>query len=127
MCLSVWLRASWKREAIGRASSGDAEACGAESEQSVLIINCLNAFGVKPVGVRILAVVPSILGSDGSAVNERQFLRELCRSNKCFIITLIPLTLLKELRRLISGLQTEHGSYDVNQSWSSGIRDYNPS
>jgi hypothetical protein len=31
--LSVWLRASWKREAIDMASSGDAEACGAESEQ----------------------------------------------------------------------------------------------
>jgi hypothetical protein len=28
MCPSVWLRASWKREAIGRASSGDAEAYG---------------------------------------------------------------------------------------------------
>jgi len=34
MCLSVWLRASWKREVVTRASSGDAEACGAESEQS---------------------------------------------------------------------------------------------
>ena len=30
----MWLRASWKREAIGRASSGDAEARGAELEQS---------------------------------------------------------------------------------------------
>jgi len=80
---------------------------------------------VKPAGLRILAVVPSILGGDGPAANERQFLRELCRGNKIFNITLIPLTLLKELRRLISGLQTEHGSYDVNQSWSSGIRDYN--
>jgi hypothetical protein len=56
--------------------------------------------------------VPSILGGDGSVANERQFLRELC-GNRCFIITLIPLTLLKELRRLISGLQAEHGSYDV--------------
>jgi hypothetical protein len=67
---------------------------------------------VKPAGLRILAVVPPILGSAGSASNERQFLRELCRG-KFFIITLIPLTLLKELRRLISGLQAEHGSYDV--------------
>ncbi len=79
---------------------------------------------MKPAGLRILAVVPSILGSDGSVASERQFLRELC-GNRCFIITLIPLTLLKELRRLISGLHAEHGSYDVNQSWSSGIRDYN--
>jgi hypothetical protein len=77
-----------------------------------LIINCLNAFGIKPAGLRILAVVPSILGGDGSATNERQILRELCGS-RCFIITLIRLTLLKELRRLISGLQAEHGSYDV--------------
>jgi hypothetical protein len=68
---------------------------------------------VKPAGLRILAVVPPILGSAGSASNERRFLRELCRGNKFFIITLIPLTLLKELRRLISGLQAEHGSYDV--------------
>jgi len=44
---------------------------------------------VKPAGLRILAVVLSILGSSGSAVNERQFLRELCKGNKCFI-TLIP-------------------------------------
>jgi hypothetical protein len=44
---------------------------------------------VKLAGLRILVVVPSILGSSGSAVNERQFLRELCRGNKCFI-TLIP-------------------------------------
>jgi hypothetical protein len=57
--------------------------------------------------------VPSILGSDGSAVNERQFLRELCRGNKCFIITLISLALLKEPRRLISGLQAERGNYGV--------------
>jgi hypothetical protein len=57
--------------------------------------------------------VPPILGSDGSVSNERQFLRELCRGNKFFIITSIPLTLLKELRRLISSLQAEHGSYDV--------------
>jgi glycosyltransferase involved in cell wall biosynthesis len=57
--------------------------------------------------------VPSILGNDGSAVNERQFLRESCRGNKCFIITLIPLTLLKELRRLISCLRAERGNYGV--------------
>jgi len=68
---------------------------------------------VKAAVLKILAVVPSILGSDGSAVNERQFLRELCRSNKCFIITLIPLAQLKELRRLISGLQAERGNFDV--------------
>jgi hypothetical protein len=55
---------------------------------------------VKPAGLRILAVVPSILGSSGSAVNESQFLRELCRGNE-FFITLIPHTLWKELRRLI--------------------------
>lgn len=67
---------------------------------------------MKPAGLRILAVMPPILGSAGSASNERLFLRELCRGNK-FFITLIPLTLLKELRRLISGLQAEHGSYDV--------------
>ncbi len=57
--------------------------------------------------------MPSILGSNGSAVNERQFLRELCRGYKCFIITLISLAILKELRRLISGLQAERGNYDV--------------
>lgn len=68
---------------------------------------------MKPAGLKILAVVPSILGSDGSAVNERQFLKELCRGNKCFVITLIPLKLLKELRRLISDLQTERGNHDV--------------
>jgi len=68
---------------------------------------------VRPAGHRILAVVPSILGNDGSAVNERQFLRESCRGNKCFIITLIPLTLLKELRRLISCLRAERGNYGV--------------
>jgi glycosyltransferase involved in cell wall biosynthesis len=70
-------------------------------------------FGVKPAGLRILAVVPSIFGSDGSAVNERQFLRELCKGNKCFIITLIPLALLKELRRLIDEFRAERGNYDV--------------
>jgi len=70
-------------------------------------------FGVKPAGLRILAVVPSIFGSDGSVVNERQFLRELCKGNECFIITLIPFALFKELRRLIGEFQAEHGNYDV--------------
>jgi glycosyltransferase involved in cell wall biosynthesis len=69
--------------------------------------------GVKPAGFRILAVVPSIFGSDGSAVNERQFLRELCKGNECFIITLIPLALLKELRRLIGQFRSERGNYGV--------------
>jgi hypothetical protein len=68
---------------------------------------------VKPAGLRILAVVPSVLGSDGSAVNERQFLKELRGGNKCFVIILIPLKLLKELRRLISDLQTERGNHDL--------------
>jgi glycosyltransferase involved in cell wall biosynthesis len=68
---------------------------------------------VKPAGLRILAVVPSIFGSDGSVVNERQFLRELCKGNKCFVITLIPLALLKDLRRLIGGFRAERGNYDV--------------
>ena len=68
---------------------------------------------MKPAGHRILAVVPSILGNDGSAVNERQFLRELCGRNKCFIVTLIPLKLLKELRRLINCLRSERGNYGV--------------
>jgi glycosyltransferase involved in cell wall biosynthesis len=70
-------------------------------------------FGVKPVGLKILAVVPSILDSSGSAVNERQFLRELCRGNKCFVITLIPLALLRDLRRLVGRFQAELGNYDV--------------
>ncbi len=69
--------------------------------------------GVRLAGLRILAVVPSIFGSDGSAVNERQFLRELCKGNECFIITLIPLALLKELRRLIGQFRAERGNYDV--------------
>jgi glycosyltransferase involved in cell wall biosynthesis len=68
---------------------------------------------VKPAGLKILAVVPSILDSSGAAVNERQFLRELCKDNKCFIITLIPLALLKELRRLIGEFQAERGNYDA--------------
>jgi hypothetical protein len=33
-----------------------------------------------------------------------------------FIITLIPLTLLKELRRLIGEFRAERGNYYVNQS-----------
>jgi len=68
---------------------------------------------VKPAGLRILAVVPSILDSSGAAVNERQFLRELCKDNKCFIITLIPLALLKELKRLIGEFQAERENYDA--------------
>jgi glycosyltransferase involved in cell wall biosynthesis len=68
---------------------------------------------VKPAGYRILAVVPSIFGSDGSAVNERQFLKELCKGNECFIITLIPFALLRELRRLISCLRVERENYGV--------------
>jgi len=43
------------------------------NSQVLSFISSLNVFGVKPAGLRILAVVPSILGSDGSAVNERQF------------------------------------------------------
>jgi len=70
-------------------------------------------FGVKPAGLRILAVVPSIFGGDGAAVNERQFLRELCRGNKCFVITLIPLALLRDLRRLVGGFRAELGNYEV--------------
>jgi hypothetical protein len=62
-------------------------------------------FGVKSAGLRILAVVPSIFGSDGSAVNERQFLRELCKGNKCFVITLISLALLRDLRGLVGGFR----------------------
>lgn len=33
-------------------------------------------------------------------------MRELCKGNKCFVITLIPLALLKDLRRLV-GLDFE--------------------
>jgi len=68
---------------------------------------------VKPEGLKILAVVPSILDNSGSAVNERQFLRELCNSNKCYIITLIPLALLKELSRFIGGFRAKRVNYDV--------------
>ncbi len=68
---------------------------------------------MKPAGLKILAVVPSILDNSGSAVNERQFLRELCKGNKCFIITLIPFALLKELRRLIGEFRAERENFDV--------------
>jgi len=43
------------------------------NSQALSFISCLNVFGAKPAGLRILAVVPSILGSDGVAVDERQF------------------------------------------------------
>jgi glycosyltransferase involved in cell wall biosynthesis len=76
-------------------------------------MNCLNVFGVKPAVLRILAVVLSIFGSDGPAVNERQFLRELCKGNRCLVITLIPLASLKDLRRLVGGFRAERGNYDV--------------
>lgn len=46
---------------------------GGRNGQVLSFISCLNAFGAKPAGLRILAVVSSILGSDGVAVNERQF------------------------------------------------------
>jgi hypothetical protein len=46
---------------------------GGRNSQVLSFISCLNVFGAKPAGLRILAVVSSILGSDGVAVNERQF------------------------------------------------------
>jgi hypothetical protein len=43
------------------------------NSQVLSFISSLNVFGAKPAGLKILAVVPSILGSNGVAVNERQF------------------------------------------------------
>ncbi len=43
------------------------------NSQVLSFICYLNVFGAKPAELRILAVVPTILDSDGVAVNEWQF------------------------------------------------------
>ena len=46
---------------------------------------------------KILALVPSILGNDGNAVNERQLLEHLCNYGKCYVISIVPVSQVKNL------------------------------
>ena len=57
---------------------------------------------------KILALVPSILGNDGSAVNERQLLEHLCNYSKCHVISIVPLSQLKNLASLIKNFKKSY-------------------
>jgi len=57
---------------------------------------------------KILALVPSILGNDGSAVNERQLLEHLCNYGKCHVISIVPLSQLKNLASLIKNFKKSY-------------------
>jgi len=55
---------------------------------------------------KILAVVPSLLGNDGSAVNERQLLEYLCGYGKCYVISGVPS--IKKMPSLIKDFKNMH-------------------
>ena len=58
---------------------------------------------------KVLVLAPNIFGTSGDAINEKQFMKYLCRERYCVVITPVPLSKLSKLGDYIVGLYTETG------------------